>query len=71
METFRSPNPTLNAIPSRAQGLVDRISDAFRELTDARKPGNNRKFSMHDAACAAFSVFFTQLPSLFCVPEKS
>ena len=63
METFRIPNPTPNAIPSRAQGLVDRISAAFRELTDARKPGNNRKFGMHDAACAAFSVFFTQQPS--------
>ena len=63
METFRIPNPTPNVLPSKAQGLVERISAAFRTLPDARKPGNNRKFSMHDAACSAFSVFFTQCPS--------
>ncbi len=63
METLRIPNPTPNAIPSKAQCLVDRISAAFRTLPDSRKPGNNTKYSMHDAACSAFSVFFTQCPS--------
>ena len=63
MEIFRIPNPAPDALPSKAQGLVNRISAAFRTLPDARKPGNNRKFSMHDAACSAFSVFFTQCPS--------
>ena len=63
MDTLRIPNPTPNAIPSKAQRLVDRISTAFRALPDGRKPGNNTKYSMHDAACSAFSVFFTQSPS--------
>lgn len=63
MDLFRIPLPPLKALPSKAQGLVDTISAAFRSLPDFRKPGNNRKFSMHDAACSAFSVFFTQQPS--------
>ncbi len=32
METFRIPNSTPNAVPGRAQGLVDRIAGAFRAL---------------------------------------
>ena len=62
MDVLRIP-PPLKKPPSQAQGLVDQISAAFQTLTDTRKPGNNRKFSMHDAACSAFSVFFTQRPS--------
>ncbi len=50
METFRIPNPTLNAIPSKAQGLVDRIAAAFRALPDGRKRGKNRKYSLFDTA---------------------
>ena len=63
MATFRIPNPAPNVPPSKAQGLVDRISAAFRDLPDSRKPGNNPKDSMPDAACSAFSVFFTPCPS--------
>ena len=63
MEIFRIPNPTPNIPPSKAQGLVDRISTTFRNLPDARKPGNNTQYSLFDAACSAFSVFFTQSPS--------
>jgi hypothetical protein len=63
MATLRIPTPSSNIPPSKAQGLVDRIAAAFRELPDSRKPGNNTKSSMHDAACSAFSVFFTQCPS--------
>ncbi len=63
METFRIPNPAPNALPSQAQGLVDRIAAGFRALPDGRKPGNNTKYSLFDAACSAFSVFFTQSPS--------
>ena len=63
METFRFPNPTPNAVPSRAQGLVDRIATAFRALPDGRKRGNNTKYSLFDAACSAFTVFFTQCGS--------
>jgi len=63
MEIFRIPNPTPNIPPSKAQGLLDRLSTAFRNLPDARKPGNNTKYSLFDAACSAFSVFFTQSPS--------
>lgn len=63
MDVLRIPNPAPNTPPSKAQGLVDRISAGFRDLQDSRKPGNNTKYSMHDAACSAFSVFFTQRPS--------
>ena len=63
METFRFPNPTPNVVPSRAQGLVDRIATAFRVLPDGRKRGNNTKYSLFDAACSAFTVFFTQCGS--------
>ena len=63
MKTFSIPHSTPNAIPSKDQALVDRISTAFRALPDARKPGNNTKYSLLDAACSAFSVFFTQSPS--------
>ena len=63
MDIFRIPHPTPHGTPSQAQILVDKIVAAFRALPDGRKPGNNRKYSMFDAACSAFSVFFTQCPS--------
>ena len=70
METFSIPHPTPNAIPSKAQALVDRISTAFRALPDARKHGNNTKYSLFDAACSTFSVFFTQSPSFLALPGR-
>jgi hypothetical protein len=63
MEIFRIPHPTPNIPPSKAQSLVDRIFSTFRTLPDARKPGNHTKYSLFDAACSAFSVFFTPSPS--------
>ena len=62
MDVLRIP-PHQKKPPSKAQGLVDQISAAFRTLTDTRKPGNNTKYAPFDAACSAFSVFFTQSPS--------
>jgi hypothetical protein len=50
METFRIPNSTLNGISSKAQGLVDQITAAFRSLPDGRKRGKNRKYSLFDTA---------------------
>jgi hypothetical protein len=46
-----------------ASVLIERIRATFRELPDARKGGNNQRYTMEDAALDAFSVFFTQSPS--------
>ena len=62
METFSILHPECHSRQG-SQALVDRISTAFRALPDARNPGSNRKHSLFDAACSAFSVFFTQSPS--------
>ena len=43
--------------------LVDQIRSTFNALPDCRKPGNNQKYAVEDAALSAFSVFFTQSPS--------
>jgi hypothetical protein len=43
--------------------LVAAIRDTFRRLPDARKGGNNQRYTLEDAALSAFSVFFTQSPS--------
>jgi len=43
--------------------LVDQIHRTFSALPDCRKPGNNQKYAVADAALSAFSVFFTQSPS--------
>jgi len=40
--------------------LVDQIRSTFNALPDCRKPGNNQKYAVEDAALSAFSVFFTQ-----------
>ena len=63
MEPLRIPHPTPDMAKSAAQGVIDEIALAFQEFPDERKPGNNRKYSVSDAACSAFSVFFTQSPS--------
>jgi hypothetical protein len=56
------PHPP-NTLPSKAQILLDQFSVDLRQLKDARKPVNNLQYSMHNAACSAFSVFYTQSPS--------
>jgi len=43
--------------------VVDQIHSTFSALPDCRKPGNNQKYAVADAALSAFSVFFTQSPS--------
>jgi len=43
--------------------IVDQIASTFSALPDCRKPGNNQKYAVADAALSAFSVFFTQSPS--------
>lgn len=43
--------------------MIERIRDTFRHLPDARKGGNNQRYTMEDAALGAFAVFFTQSPS--------
>jgi hypothetical protein len=43
--------------------LIERIRDTFRHLPDARKGGNNQRYTLEDAALSAFAVFFTQSPS--------
>ena len=63
MEALRMPHPTPEMAKTAAQGLIDEISVAFQSFPDERNPGNNRKYSVSDSACSAFSVFFTQSPS--------
>ncbi|MDO9105233.1 MAG: ISNCY family transposase, partial [Methylovulum sp.] len=43
--------------------IVEQIRSEFNALPDYRKPGNNQKYALEDAALSAFSVFFTQSPS--------
>ena len=43
--------------------IINQIRSAFESLPDYRKPGNNLKYAIEDAALSAFSVFFTQSPS--------
>ena len=49
--------------PLTVDALVEAVRDTFCGLPDARKGGNNQRYTMEDAALAAFSVFFTQSPS--------
>jgi len=49
--------------PLTVDALVAAIRDTFRRLPDARKGGNNQRYTLEDAALSAFSVFFTQSPS--------
>jgi hypothetical protein len=43
--------------------LIQILRSLLHDLPDERKPGNNTKYQVEDAVMAAFSVFFTQLPS--------
>ena len=63
MEALRIPHPTPEMAKTDAQGMIDEISVAFQSFPDERNPGSNRKYSVSDSACSAFSVFFTQSPS--------
>jgi hypothetical protein len=45
-------------------GVIQGLKQTFSSFTDARKPSNNTRFAVSDAALSAFSVFFTQCPSL-------
>lgn len=43
--------------------IISELDKRFLEMPDYRKENNNMKYSIQDAAKAAFSVFFTQSPS--------
>jgi hypothetical protein len=45
-------------------GVIQGLKQTFSSFTDARKRSNNKRFEVSDAALSAFSVFFTQCPSL-------
>jgi hypothetical protein len=45
-------------------GVIQGLKQTFSSFTDARKHSNNKRFEVSDAALSAFSVFFTQCPSL-------
>ena len=49
-------NLTLDAI-------IGHLQESWTQLPDYRKPSNNTKYRIADAACGAFSVFFMQSPS--------
>ena len=50
--------------------IINQIRNAFEDLPDHRKAGNNRKYAMEDAALSAFSVFFTQSPSFLDYQQR-
>jgi hypothetical protein len=50
--------------------FINPIRAAFAALPDYRKPGNNRKYALEDAALSAFSVFFTQSPSFLDYQQR-
>jgi len=50
--------------------LIDQIRSAFAALPDYRKPGNNQKYALTDAALSAFAVFFTQSPSFLDYQQR-
>lgn len=54
---------TVDQSPFTVAGLVEAVRASFRALPDARKGGNNQRYTMEDAGLGAFSVFFTQSPS--------
>jgi len=55
-----SPKPP----PFTAATLIERIRTTFREFPDERRGGNPQRYTLEEAARSAFSVFFTQSPSL-------
>ncbi len=44
--------------------LMQFLRQELHDLPDERKPGNNTKYQVEDAVMTAFSVFFTQSPSV-------
>jgi len=50
--------------------IINQIRTTFENLPDHRKPGNNRKYAVADAALSAFSVFFTQSPSFLDYQQR-
>lgn len=50
--------------------IINQIRTTFENLPDHRKPGNNRKYAVEDAALSAFSVFFTQSPSFLDYQQR-
>lgn len=50
--------------------IINQIRSAFENLPDYRKPGNNLKYAVEDAALSAFSVFFTQSPSFLDYQQR-
>lgn len=50
--------------------IIKQIRTTFEDLPDHRKPGNNRKYALEDAALSAFSVFFTQSPSFLDYQQR-
>jgi hypothetical protein len=42
---------------------MKRFKESWQTLPDFRKPNNNKRYEISDAALAAFSVFFMQSPS--------
>ncbi len=49
--------------PIKMGRIIDQFRESWQALTDVRKGNNSQKYTMTDAASAAFSVFFAQSPS--------
>jgi hypothetical protein len=43
--------------------IMNRFQESWQSLPDFRKPNNNTRYEIRDAALSAFSVFFMQSPS--------
>lgn len=43
--------------------IMERLKESWQNLPDYRKPNNNTRYQIGDAALAAFAVFFMQSPS--------
>jgi hypothetical protein len=49
--------------PLSLSSIMKQLKISWQSLPDYRKPSNNTKYAISDAALAAFSVFFMQSPS--------
>ena len=49
--------------PLSLSNMMHRFQESWQGLPDYRKPNNNTRYEIRDAAISAFSVFFMQLPS--------
>lgn len=56
--------------PMEIEVLIGQVREALGALPDARKGGNNQRYSMEDAALSAFGVFFTQSPSFLDYAQR-